>query len=83
MAIDKATFNSYANPPELPASLADGDSVDEYIISLIRHCATVDFAENEDVSLSDRPYRWGISEDSNFDGNLEIPVTIGSLTVSG
>jgi len=83
MAIDVATFQSYSDAPDLPATLADTDSVDEYIISLIRHCATVDFTENPDTSLSDRPYRWGISEDSNFDGNLEIPITIGSLTVSG
>ena len=80
MAIDKALFNSYTDAPDLPSTLADGDSVDEYIISLIRHAATVDFNEN-DVNLTDRPYRWGISEDSKFDANLEIPVTIGSLTV--
>ena len=79
--MDVATFNSYPNAPTLPASLADGDSVDEYIIGLIRHAATVDFSEN-DTNLSDRPYRWGISEDSNFDASVEIPVTIGSLTVS-
>lgn len=80
--IDKATFTTYANAPELPASLGDADSVDEYIISLIRHCATVDFSENADTNLSDRPYRWGISEDSKFDASVEVPVTIGSLTVS-
>lgn len=79
--MDVQTFNSYSDAPTLPASLADGDSVDEYIISLIRHAATVDFGEN-DTNLSDRPYRWGISEDSNFDANVEIPVVIGSLTVS-
>jgi len=79
--MDVATFNSFANAPALPASLADGDSVDEYIIDLIRHAATVDFAEN-DTNLSDRPYRWGISEDSNFDASVEIPVVIGSLTVA-
>ena len=81
MAIDVATFQSYTGAPELPASLATTDSVDEYIINLIRHAATVDFSEN-DVNLSDRPYRWGISENSEFDASVEIPVTIGSLTVS-
>ena len=81
MAINVATFNSYTGAPELPASLTDTDSIDEYIIGLIRHAATVDFNEN-DVNLSDRPYRWGISEDSAFDASVEIPVTIGSLTVN-
>lgn len=81
MAIDKQLFESYTGAPELPASLAATDSIDEYIISLVRHAATVDFSEN-DTNLSDRPYRWGISEDSNFDASVEIPVTIGSLTVT-
>jgi hypothetical protein len=82
MAIDVGTFQSYTGAPELPASLATTDSVDEYIISLIRHAATVDFSENPDTNLSNRPYRWGISEDSNFDGSIEIPVSIGNLTVT-
>jgi len=34
MVIDVATFQSYSDAPELPASLATTDSVDEYIISL-------------------------------------------------
>ena len=80
--MDVQTFNSYADAPTLPADLATTDSVDEYIISLIRHAATVNFAEDTESNLSDRPYRWGISEDSNFDANVEIPVVIGSLTVS-
>lgn len=80
MAIDKALFDSYPDAPELPASIGEDDSIDEYIISLVRHLATVDFNEN-DVNLSDRPYRWGISESSEFDANITIPVTIGNLTV--
>ena len=80
--MDVATFNSYPDAPTLPASFAAGDSIDEYIISLIRHAATVDFSENEETNLSDRPYRWGISEDSAFDASVEIPVVIGPLSVA-
>jgi len=82
MAIDVATFQSYTGAPELPASLATTDSVDEYIISLLRHAATVDFTENPDTNLSNRPYRWGISESSEFDASVEVPVSIGGLTVT-
>lgn len=82
MAITKAEFNAIPNAPELPTSIADTDNVDDYIIQLLRHAATVDFTNNTDTNLSDRPYRWGISEDSKFDASVEIPVTLGSLTVS-